>query len=105
VSITPTQLTLRHLRANGYTAEVVEHWNSHARIRQDLFGIIDVLALCGAETVAVQTTTAANVPARIRKIVDSPNIDAMHQAGWTVRVHGWAKVKNRWVLKRDEVIS
>ena len=105
MSITPTQLTLRHLRANGYTAEVVEHWNSHARIRQDLFGIIDVLALCGAETVAVQTTTAANVPARIRKIVDSQNIDAMHQAGWTVRVHGWAKVKNRWVLKRDEVIS
>lgn len=105
MSYTPTQLTLRHLRDNGWTAEVVEHWNSFAGIRQDLFGIIDVIALNGLETLGVQTTTASNVPARIRKIADSPNIAAIREAGWTIRVHGWAKINNRWVLKRDEDIS
>jgi hypothetical protein len=84
VSLTPTQLTLKHLRDLGYTAEVTERWNPHARIRQDLFGIIDVIALRGAETLAVQTTSASNVPARIRKIADSEHIAAIREAGWTV---------------------
>jgi hypothetical protein len=39
----PTQLTLKQLRAEGYTARVVERWNHYAGIRQDLFGF-DVLA-------------------------------------------------------------
>lgn len=64
-----------------------------------------MLALRGTETLAVQTTTAANVPARIRKIADSPLIGAVREAGWTVRVHGWAKKSNRWVLTRDENLS
>ena len=101
----PTSLTLKHLREQGYTAEVTEKWNPHARIRQDLFGFIDVLAVKGSETLAVQTTSAANVSSRIRKIADSPLIGAVREAGWTVRVHGWAKVNNRWTLKRDENLS
>ena len=103
--MTPTQLTLRHLREQGYTAEVVERWNPHARIRQDLFGIIDVIALRGNETLAVQTTSASNVAARIRKIADSPHVAAIREAGWTIRVHGWAKQSGRWVLHRDEDLS
>ena len=41
MSTSPTTLTLKHLREQGYTAEVVERWNPHARIRQDLFGIVE----------------------------------------------------------------
>jgi hypothetical protein len=103
--VTPTQLTLRHLRAEGYTAEVVERWNPHARVRHDLFGVIDVLALKGDETLAVQTTSAGNVAARIRKIAESEHIAAIREAGWTVRVHGWAKKSGRWTLTRDEDLS
>lgn len=105
MTISPTTLTLKHLRDQGYTAEVVEHWNSHARIRQDLFGFVDVLAVKGDETLAVQTTSAANVSTRINKIAASPHVGAVRDAGWTIRVHGWAKVKNRWTLKRDEDVS
>jgi carbonic anhydrase len=105
VTISPTSLTLRHLRDQGYTAEVVEHWNSFVGRRFDLFGIIDVLALRDGETLAVQTTSAANVPHRVDKIADSPYIAAIRAAGWTVRVHGWAKVRGRWVLKRDVDVS
>jgi hypothetical protein len=103
--VTPTQLTLRYLREQGYTAEVTEKWNPHARVRNDLFGIVDVLALKGDETLAVQTTSATNVSARIRKIADAPTIAAIREAGWTFHVHGWAKKSGRWVLARNVDVS
>ena len=103
--MTPTQLTLRHLRNDGWTAEVVEKWNPHAQVRNDLFGFVDVLAVRGPETLAVQTTSAANVSARVRKIADSPTIGAVREAGWRILVHGWAKKSNRWVLAREVDVS
>ena len=42
----PTQRTLARLRQEGaLEVAIVEHWNPHARIRQDLFGFIDILAI------------------------------------------------------------
>jgi hypothetical protein len=102
--LSPTQRSLAHLRADGYTVEVVEHWNPHARIRQDLFGCIDLLALRGDETLAVQTTTTG-VAARVRKIADNPHLPAMRAAGWTIHVHGWRKssVTKKWTLRTVDV--
>lgn len=104
MSTSPTQLTLRYLREQGYTAEVTERWNSHAGIRQDLFGFVDVLALRGAETLAVQTTTAPNVSSRVKKIGLCQHIDAVREAGWTIHVHGWRKIKGRWQLAREVAV-
>ncbi len=106
MALTPTQLTLRHLRDEGWPlVDVVERWNPHARIRQDLWGFVDVLAVGPAGVLAVQTTSAANVSARIRKIADSPNVGAVREAGIAIRVHGWRKRAGRWELHRDEDIS
>lgn len=106
MSLTPTQLTLRHLREQGWPlVEVVEKWNPHARIRQDLFGFVDVLAVGPDGVLAVQTTSAGNVAARIRKIAEHENVGAVRDAGVAIRVHGWRKVAGRWVLARDEDIS
>ena len=121
--LSPTKLTLRHLRdVEGWPlVEVVERWNAHARIRQDLFGFIDVLAV-GAppaltrefadlgiyalgETLAVQTTTAGEVSRRIHKIEDHPNLGHVREAGWRIVVHGWAKKNGRWVLAREVDVS
>lgn len=102
MTISPTELTLRKLRADGYTAQVVEHWNSFARVRQDLFGVVDVIGLRGEETLAVQATSATNVSARIRKIADAPALPAIREAGWRFEVWGWRKNKaNRWELSRQ----
>lgn len=57
----PTQRSLAVLRERGYIAQVVERWNPFARIRQDLFGVVDVLAVGNGETIAVQCTSGANV--------------------------------------------
>jgi hypothetical protein len=93
--VTPTQRSLALLRRGGWTAEVVERWNSHARIRHDLFGCIDILAVRDGETLGVQTTSGSGVSARLRKLVGLPVLDTLHRAGWCVQVHGWRKVKLR----------
>jgi hypothetical protein len=45
VRTSPTQRSLAECRKRGLTVQVVERWNSHARVRVDLFGVIDLVAL------------------------------------------------------------
>ena len=104
MAISPTQLSLKKLREEGYTVAVVEHWNSFARIRQDLFGFIDLLALKGKEVLAVQTTTATNLNARCKKIGDHENVSIVREAGWSIHVHGWHQdEKRKWQIGRAHV--
>ncbi len=99
----PTQLTLKRLRADGFRAAVVEHWNPFARIRQDLFGIIDVLGVRKGETIGVQCTTYGNRLARVQKMVEHESIGDLRDAEWTIEVHGWRKIKNRWQCTVEEI--
>jgi hypothetical protein len=89
--MSPTQRSLAYLREQGMTCEVVERWNAFARIRQDLFGIIDIVALDEQQTLGVQTTSWTNVSARVKKIAESPHLPALLRAGWVLEVHGWKK--------------
>lgn len=93
---TPTQRSLKMLRDAGYTVAVVERWNPHAKIRQDLFGFADLLAISTDEILLVQTTTAANMAARRAKILAAPCFILWIEAGGEVVLHGWRKNKNRW---------
>lgn len=88
----PTQRSLKELRSRGYMVAVTERWNPFANIRQDLFGFIDLLAIRGDEVLAVQTTTAANVSARVKKLTELPAV-LRWVASPTRRlvIHGWAK--------------
>src|SRR5271167_4627948 len=43
--ISPTQRSLKLLRERGWTCQVVERWNQWAKVRQDLFGCLDILAI------------------------------------------------------------
>ena len=105
MSTSPTTLSLKALRDAGYTVAIVEHWNSHTRIRQDLFGFIDILAIRPGETLAVQTTSRSNMAARVRKIAEHPNVAAVREAGWSIQVHGWAqkKPRARWECRTVDV--
>lgn len=90
--MSPTQRTLQRLRDAGYLAEVVERWNPHARIRQDLFGFADVIGLRAGEVLLVQATSGANVASRVRKIANHPNVGAVRDAGIRIEVHGWRRL-------------
>lgn len=103
MSTSPTALTLRDLRRDGWTAEVVERWNPHARVRHDLFGFVDVLALRGDVTLGVQATSASNVSSRVRKIADSDLVAAVRAAGWQLEVWGWEKKGRRWECRKVDV--
>lgn len=97
--MSPTQRSLKHLREQGYRVAVVEKWNPHARIRQDLFGFIDLLAIKGPETLAVQSTSRGNVSARVKKITEAEALSDVRKANWRIVVHGWGKLKAGWTLK------
>ena len=90
--MSPTQRTLAELRKQGYTAYVVEKWNMHAKIRQDLFGFIDILAMKPSEPLlAVQATSTGNISSRIDKIHDTILSQDWISTGARLEVWGWAK--------------
>ena len=95
----PTQRSLEKLRSEGYLCQIVERWNPHVRIRQDLFGIGDILAIRAGETLLVQTTSRGNVAARVTKIQESEHLPTILAAGWKITVHGWGKLKAGWTCK------
>lgn len=96
----PTQRSLKLMRDQGYLCAVVEHWNVFARIRQDLYGFVDVLCIKDGKTVAVQTTSYSNMSARIKKIKELESYPIVRSAGWEIAVHGWKKDKaGRWVVR------
>ena len=102
--MTPTQRTLKKLRDDGYLAAVVERWNAHAGIRQDLFGVVDVIGIRDGETLAVQSTSGSNVAARVKKIADAEATPTIRAAGWRFEVHGWRKGANgRWQCRVEDV--
>jgi hypothetical protein len=98
--MTPTQRTLNELRADGWRAEVVERWNSHAKVRHDLFGFIDVLAIRGDDVLGVQATSTTNIAARLQKLTTDPQVieavrDWLRGAHRFVSVVGWRKYATR----------
>ena len=95
--MTPTQRSLAHWRDLGYRVAVVEHWNPFAKVRQDLFGMCDLLAIGNGETVCVQTTSTGNVSARVRKLTEAEALPEMLRSGWRVVVEGWTGTKRREV--------
>jgi len=106
MAISPTQRTLKKLReSKDYPLiAIVEHWNSFARIRQDLFGILDILAIdIKGNTVGIQVTSYSNVSARIKKMENSDAISHLRDANWILLVQGWHKKNNKWVCREVNI--
>jgi hypothetical protein len=99
MATSPTQLTLKLLREEGWTVEVVERWIPGANIRKDLFGFIDLVALKKDLTLGVQATSYSNMGARIKKIENAELLSQVRRACWHLWVIGWRKQNNRWTHK------
>ena len=108
---TPTQRSLALLREQGWQVAIVEHWNPHARIRQDLYGFGDILAchpsrgdgLTHWRSIRIiQTTSGSNVSARLAKILAEPRAKVWMESGGEIEVHGWAKRGPRGKAKHWE---
>lgn len=106
--MSPTQRTLAECKRRGWTAQVVERWNSHARVRQDLFGCIDVLAITPSGMIGIQACAGSSHAARLAKCRAEPRVAAWLGAGARLFVWSWAKQGARgkrktWRLRESDV--
>lgn len=113
--MSPTQRTLAECRRRGWLAAVVEKWNPHARIRQDLFGCLDVLAIVpgGSLTpgyfLGIQACAGSSHAARAAKVKAEPRMLEWKRAGGEVAVWSWSKrgaqgKRKTWTLRETEVV-
>jgi hypothetical protein len=94
-----TQRTIRELRNQGRVCAIVEKWNQFVGphgVRQDLFGIIDVLALDPQRGVVGVQSCGSDFAAHERKLLTERAqecIDWLSTPGTVLELWGWRKVK------------
>ena len=99
MSTSPTQRTLRELKNQGRKCAIVERYNAFVGphgIRQDLFGIIDVLALDPERGFVGVQSCGQDFAAHERKMVEEHAeecIDWLSTPGGALELWGWRRVK------------
>lgn len=94
-----TQRTLRALRARGLVAAIVEKRNAYAGphgLTQDLFGIIDVLALDPERGVIGVQSCGTAFNQHLQKLIvekAQETSDWLSTPGTSLELWGWRKVK------------
>ena len=105
IATSPTQRTMRELRQQGRVCGIVERYNAFVGphgIRQDLFGIIDIIALDPERGVVGIQSCGSDFAAHERTILQDraqESIDWLSTPGTVLELWGWRKVK----LKRGGV--
>lgn len=87
-SVSPTQKAIQVCKDNGWTYQVVERWNAFAKVRQDLFGFIDILVIRPGRIMGIQATSCSNHSARVKKINEEPKAVEWIRAGG--EIHVWS---------------
>lgn len=99
MGVSPTQRTLGALRDQGRKCGMVERFNPHVGphgIRQDLFGIIDIIALDPERGVVGIQSTGQAFAAHEQKLLEErrqDTIDWLSTPGTSLELWGWRKVK------------
>lgn len=88
-----TEKTLKLLRELGYHSQVVEKWNSFAKIRIDLFGCIDIIAVKPNIIVGVQSTSYGCRRDHYLKIIAEPRALEWIKSGASLWMITWRKRK------------
>lgn len=117
MSTSPTQRTIRALRDGGLVCGIVERFNTHVGphgIRQDLFGIIDIIALDPDRGVIGVQACGNSFAEHYRKLTEERNqetFDWLSTPGTVLEIWAWRKVKlkrggkaMRW-MPRVQVIT
>lgn len=99
MGLSPTQRTLHALKNQGRKCGVVERFNAFVGphgIRQDLFGIIDIIALDPERGVVGIQSTGQAFAAHERTILEErrqDTLDWLSTPGTSLELWGWRKVK------------
>lgn len=129
-STSPTQRARAELKRRGWPSAIVEHFNPHVRIRQDLWGVFDLLAIRPPENVVghhpvyttitaqihlpaailgIQVTTNTNRAARRDKLKAWPLLAAWCATGALVELWTYSKMGKRgerklWTLQTERIV-
>lgn len=96
-STSPTQRTLAECRKRGWTAQVVERWNPHAKVRVDLFGVIDVVAITPRDgsrhpqLIGIQACAGASHATRRDKILAEERARMFVEASCRLELWSWSQ--------------
>lgn len=105
----PTQRALKDARELGFTAQVVERFNIYAKVRVDLFGCIDIVAIReGIGILGIQACADGSHAARMTKAKSEPKIQTWIAAGgrfevWSYGLRGARGKRKTWTLRREEL--
>lgn len=86
--------------------QVVEKWNAFAKIRQDLFGCIDIVSIGSHGILGIQACARSSVSARLEKAQAQPGLRQWLASGGLFVVQGWGKVgrgRKLWQCREIEV--
>lgn len=97
VSTSPMQRSLKLMRDLRYKPAITEHWNPHAGIRQDLYGIGDILCYRAGTvgSIMIQATSSQNHMARIYKVLASEHIEGWLLSSNRFQVQSWGSLNRR----------
>jgi len=87
------QLSRDLLIKTGWRVANVEKWNPATGTKNDLFGMFDLLAIRGDQTMGVQTTSKTNLASHVKKMRAAEALADLLLAGWVVMLHGWWQPK------------
>lgn len=99
MATSPTQRTIRELKNQGMKCAIVEKWNAFVGphgIRQDLFGIIDVIALDPVRGVVGIQSCGQAFSSHYKKLTEEraeETIDWLTTPGTALEIWGWRKIK------------
>lgn len=117
MTMTPTKRTLKAIKADPNVSRVaiVEKWQAFAQrgkgprgVRQDAFGIIDILALDRIKGVRGIQSTGTDFSGHMNAILGEKreaSIDWLTTPGTTFELWGWRKLKNGRYEPRIHVFS
>jgi len=96
-----TQRTIRELKNQGRRCGIVEKWNAFVGphgIRQDLFGIIDIIALDPERGVVGVQCCSGGMSDHYKKITEEriqETMDWLKTPGTSLEIWSWRKVKKK----------
>lgn len=104
-----TQRSLKLLRERGLICWKAEHYNFFSGRRDDAWGVFDILGFGAIDgdyaigVLGIQTTSAAHISDRRKKIRKWHGFEQWKQSGNSILIHGWFKKANRWQVREESL--
>jgi hypothetical protein len=83
--------SLIRCREAGYTTGLTEHFNPHVRIRQDLYGFIDFVAMKPGKSILAVQVCNTHAQEHIENVCKHPNAKIWLQTGSRIVIHSWVE--------------